>query len=865
MWNILSVLFLCVFSFFGECARHVPEDDLWSEVAPGIQGADDYDNALSYADYTDEAETALWNDTLEEVTTTATNKTGWLRWTRALGNITKTAGDAVKLRCEVYGDPPPIKLLWYKNEAPLEPVKGRITVRNYTPSKYSGAALGSRLRITPLEVHDTGFYTCEATSQEVKVDTTGILRVSMNHWGQDHAAPPLGSSVPHFIDSVGPDDVLSVGLPGVGNVAPLDTGGLGPVFSNAPSQPETKLASLEPEPVCQLYRGQRCSQFVGNKSVYIQPGVTQAIIETKLNAAFVVISQSNDLSQGCEKYALPSLCYTAYPVCREDASLPPRRICRQDCDLLENELCQLEYALAKKHPLIGRQLEMPECTNLPAIGSPGSEDCLQLGMPQPEPVNKDEKCFWGVGENYRGDLSVAMSGRPCIQWRRQMFIKTSQHTSLLGGHSYCRNPGGIESRPFCYTEKGTTPEFCDIPNCFPDWQLTLCLVAGSLLLLLLLLLLYCCCRKRQQQISRNRLATTPGIKAMKNSPNKKGLEMSALIPGSNASSLKSEARPRVREFHLSNIRFLQELGEGAFGKVYKGEICGLDSGPLLVAIKTLKENATAKTAQDFRREVDLMSELRHPNIVCLLGVSLSGEPMCMLFEFMTRGDLHEFLMSHSNRCDVSNCSDEPPLDQQDFMFIAIQIAAGMEYLCSHHYVHRDLAARNCLVGENLVVKISDFGLSRDVYSSDYYRVQSKSLLPVRWMPPESILYGKFTTESDVWSYGVVLWEIYSYGLQPYYGYSNQEVIDMIRCRQLLPCPEDCPSRMYSLMMECWHEAPVRRPHFPEIHARLRQWAGSTPPQASSDRTNSTQLSRPPAPHQLVVRLPPPYNKTATNI
>ena len=149
----------------------------------------------------------------------------------------------------------------------------------------------------------------------------------------------------------------------------------------------------------------------------------------------------------------------------------------------------------------------------------------------------------------------------------------------------------------------------------------------------------------------------------------------------------------------------------------------------------------------------------------------------------------------------------------------------MEYLSSHHYVHRDLAARNTLVGESLTVKISDFGLSRDIYSADYYRVQSKSLLPVRWMPPESILYGKFTTESDVWAFGVVLWEIYSFGLQPYYGYSNSEVIEMIRSRQLLPCPEDCPSRMYAFMVECWHEIPTRRPHFNEIHARLNQWEG----------------------------------------
>lgn len=183
----------------------------------------------------------------------------------------------------------------------------------------------------------------------------------------------------------------------------------------------------------------------------------------------------------------------------------------------------------------------------------------------------------------------------------------------------------------------------------------------------------------------------------------------------------------------------------------------------------MKENASAKTQADFKREIDLISDLKHDNIVCILGVVLKEEPLCMLFEYMTQGDLHEFLIANSpnetSKISTSSSSSSNTLSQLQFLHISLQICDGMEYLASHHYVHRDLAARNCLVGENLTVQISDFGLSRDIYSSDYYRVQSKSLLPVRWMPSESILYGKFTTESDVWSFGVVLWEIYSYGLQ----------------------------------------------------------------------------------------------------
>ncbi|XP_053322996.1 BDNF/NT-3 growth factors receptor isoform X2 [Spea bombifrons] len=286
----------------------------------------------------------------------------------------------------------------------------------------------------------------------------------------------------------------------------------------------------------------------------------------------------------------------------------------------------------------------------------------------------------------------------------------------------------------------------------------------------------------------------------------------------------------VQHIKRHNIVLKRELGEGAFGKVFLAECYNLspEQDKILVAVKTLKD-ASDNARKDFHREAELLTNLQHEHIVTFYGVCVEGDPLIMVFEYMKHGDLNKFLRAHGPDAVLMAEGNRPAeLTQSQMLYIAQQIAAGMVYLASQHFVHRDLATRNCLVGENLLVKIGDFGMSRDVYSTDYYRVGGHTMLPIRWMPPESIMYRKFTTESDVWSLGVVLWEIFTYGKQPWYQLSNNEVIECITQGRVLQRPRTCPKEIYDLMLGCWQREPHMRLNIKEIHILLQNLSKASP-------------------------------------
>ncbi|XP_048119536.1 tyrosine-protein kinase Fes/Fps isoform X1 [Alosa alosa] len=250
----------------------------------------------------------------------------------------------------------------------------------------------------------------------------------------------------------------------------------------------------------------------------------------------------------------------------------------------------------------------------------------------------------------------------------------------------------------------------------------------------------------------------------------------------------------------------QSIGRGNFGEVFSGRLRS-DNTP--VAVKSCRENLAPDLKNKFLMEARILKQYDHPNIVKLIGVCTQKQPIYIIMELVQGGDFLSFLRSEGHH-----------LRSHMLLRMAENVAAGMEYLASKKCIHRDLAARNCLVGEQSVVKISDFGMSREEEDGVYSAAGGMKQIPVKWTAPEALNYGRYTSESDMWSFGVLLWETFSRGITPYTNMSNQQTRDEVERGFRLPAPSNCPAEVYALMSQCWQYDPRRRPTFSKIRLDL---------------------------------------------
>uniref|UniRef100_A0A4W3I6T4 Fibroblast growth factor receptor 3 n=2 Tax=Callorhinchus milii TaxID=7868 RepID=A0A4W3I6T4_CALMI len=292
----------------------------------------------------------------------------------------------------------------------------------------------------------------------------------------------------------------------------------------------------------------------------------------------------------------------------------------------------------------------------------------------------------------------------------------------------------------------------------------------------------------------------------------------------NVSELELPADPKW-EFQRSRLTLGKPLGEGCFGQVVMAEAIGIErekpNKPITVAVKMLKDDATDKDLSDLVSEMEMMKMIgKHKNIINLLGACTQDGALYVIVEYASKGNLREYLKARRPPgMDYSFHTCKIPDEQltfKDLVSCAYQVSRGMEYLASQKCIHRDLAARNVLVTDDNVMKIADFGLARDVHNIDYYKKTTNGRLPVKWMAPEALFDRVYTHQSDVWSFGVMLWETFTLGGSPYPGIPVEELFKLLKEGHRMDKPANCTHELYMIMRECWHAIPSQRPTFKQL-------------------------------------------------
>jgi len=281
-------------------------------------------------------------------------------------------------------------------------------------------------------------------------------------------------------------------------------------------------------------------------------------------------------------------------------------------------------------------------------------------------------------------------------------------------------------------------------------------------------------------------------------------QSAASVTSRSGAILKNPVTREKWELNNDDVELIEKIGRGNFGDVYKAK---LKTSNFAVAVKTCKITLPDEQKKKFLQEGRILKQYEHPNIVRFIGICVQKQPIMIVMELVPGGSLLTYLRSNNEK-----------LGTKALLGMCQDAASGMEYLESKQCIHRDLAARNCLVGETNVVKISDFGMSRE--EEEYIVSDGLKQIPIKWTAPEALNYGKYTSLCDVWSYGVLSWEIFSKGGTPYQGMTNTRARELIDSGYRMPAPDGTPDDVYQLMLRCWQYDPEDRPHFAEIHSTV---------------------------------------------
>uniref|UniRef100_A0A8C8VQM5 Inactive tyrosine-protein kinase 7 n=1 Tax=Pelusios castaneus TaxID=367368 RepID=A0A8C8VQM5_9SAUR len=345
--------------------------------------------------------------------------------------------------------------------------------------------------------------------------------------------------------------------------------------------------------------------------------------------------------------------------------------------------------------------------------------------------------------------------------------------------------------------------------------------AVAYIIIVLGLMFYCKKRRKAKRLQKHPEGEEPEMECLNGGAllqnGQTTAEIQEEVPLTSLASKRHSVTDRMH-FPRASLQPITTLGKGEFGEVFLAKAQGLEDseGEVLVLVKSLQSRDEQRQL-DFRREAEMFGKLSHPHVGRLLGLCREAEPHYMILEYVDLGDLKQFLR-------ISKSKDESlkpqPLSSKHKVSVCSQVALGMEHLSNSRFVHKDLAARNCLISAQRQVKVSALSLTKDVYNSEYYHFR-QAWIPLRWMPPEAVLEDEFSTKSDVWSFGILMWEVFTHGELPHTKLTDDEVLAGLQAgRMKLPHPEGCPSKLYKLMQRCWAPSPKERPSFSELATAL---------------------------------------------